>query len=186
MDARTIVGLLADPVRLRVVAALALGAGTLEEVAEAEAAVAAGRMPERPFILVAQQSLADPTRAAGDVHPVWAYAHVPSGYAGDGEKAVVDQIERFAPGLRERIVASASRSPAEIEAQNPNYVGGDIATGANDPLQMAFRPRVALDPYSAGAPGLYLCSAATPPGGGVHGMSGFNAAQSALRYLASR
>jgi phytoene dehydrogenase-like protein len=140
-------------------------------------------MPARPFLLVGQQYLADPQRSAGDVHPIWAYAHVPSGYDGDGEKAVLDQIERFAPGLRERIVATATSSPAELEAYNPNYIGGDIATGANDPLQMTFRPRLALDPYSTGVPGLYICSAATPPGGGVHGMGGYNAARSALRYL---
>jgi phytoene dehydrogenase-like protein len=159
--------------------------GSFAELVAAERDTNRGRMPERPLVLVGQQYLADPQRSNGDVHPVWAYAHVPSGYDGDGERAVIDQIERFAPGLRERIVASASRSPAEIEAENPNYIGGDIATGANDPLQMIARPRVALDPYSAGAPGLYICSAATPPGGGVHGMGGFNAAQSALKYLKS-
>ena len=143
-------------------------------------------MPARPFVLVGQQYLADPQRSAGDVHPIWAYAHVPSGYDGDGERAVIDQIERFAPGLRERIVATSTRSPAELEAHNANYVGGDIATGANSPRQMTFRPRLALDPYSTGIPGHYICSAATPPGGGVHGMGGFNAAQSALRYLEQR
>ena len=158
--------------------------GSFEELVAAERDINRGRMPARPFVLVGQQYLADPQRSAGDVHPIWAYAHVPSGYDGDGETAVIDQIERFAPGLRERIVATSTRSPAEIEAHNPNYVGGDIATGANDPLQMTFRPRVALDPYSTGAPGLYICSAATPPGGGVHGMAGYNAAQSALRYIA--
>jgi len=157
--------------------------GSLEELAAAERDVNRGRMPARPFVLVGQQYLADPGRSAGDVHPVWAYAHVPSGYDGDGERAVLDQIERFAPGLRERILATAVRSPAELEAANPNYVGGDIVTGANTPFQTVVRPRLALDPYSTGAPGLYLCSAATPPGGGVHGMSGFNAAQSALRHL---
>jgi phytoene dehydrogenase-like protein len=158
--------------------------GSFEELVAAERDINRGRMPARPFVLVGQQYLADPQRSAGDVHPIWAYAHVPSGYDGDGETAVIDQIERFAPGLRERIVATSTRSPAEIEAYNPNCIGGDIATGANDPLQMTFRPRVALDPYSTGVPGLYICSAATPPGGGVHGMSGHNAAQSALRYIA--
>jgi phytoene dehydrogenase-like protein len=157
--------------------------GSFEELAAAERDVNRGRMPARPFVLVGQQYLADPGRSAGDVHPVWAYAHVPSGYDGDGERAVLDQIERFAPGLRERIVATAVRPPAELEAANPNYVGGDIVTGANTPLQTVVRPRLALDPYSTGAPGLFICSAATPPGGGVHGMAGFNAAQSALRYL---
>ncbi len=157
--------------------------GSLEELVAAERDVNRGRMPTRPFVLVGQQYLADPGRSAGDVHPVWAYAHVPSGYDGDGERAVLDQIERFAPGLRERILASSVRSPAELEAGNANYVGGDIATGANTPLQMLARPRLALDPYSTGAPGLFICSAATPPGGGVHGMGGYNAARSALRYL---
>lgn len=157
--------------------------GSFEELVAAERDVNRGRMPARPFLLVGQQYLADPQRSVGDIHPVWAYAHVPSGYDGDGEKAMLDQIERFAPGLRERIVATATSSPAEMEAYNPNYIGGDIATGANDPLQMTFRPRLARDPYSTGVPGLFICSAATPPGGGVHGMGGFNAARSALRQL---
>ncbi len=160
--------------------------GSFEELVAAEREVDSGRMPARPFVLVGQQYLADPGRSAGDVHPVWAYAHVPSGYEGDGERAVIDQIERFAPGLRERIVATSVRSPAELEAGNPNYVGGDIITGANTPFQTVVRPRLARDPYSTGAPGLFICSAATPPGGGVHGMSGFNAARSALRYLGRR
>jgi phytoene dehydrogenase-like protein len=158
--------------------------GSFAELVAAERDTNRGRMPERPLVLVGQQYLADPQRSAGDVHPIWAYAHVPNGYDGDGEKAVLDQIERFAPGLRERIVASSVRSPAELEAHNPNYIGGDIATGANTPLQMTFRPRIAHDPYATGAPGLFICSAATPPGGGVHGMGGYNAARSALRYLA--
>ncbi|MGC1164708.1 MAG: FAD-dependent oxidoreductase, partial [Solirubrobacterales bacterium] len=157
--------------------------GSFEELVAAERDTNRGRMPARPLVLVGQQYLADPQRSAGDVHPIWAYAHVPSGYDGDGETAVLDQIERFAPGLRERIVATSTSSPAELESYNPNYIGGDIACGANDPLQMTFRPRVALDPYSTGVPGLYICSAATPPGGGVHGMGGYNAARSALKYL---
>jgi phytoene dehydrogenase-like protein len=157
--------------------------GSFEETIAAERDINRSRMPARPFVLVCQQYLADPQRSAGDVHPVWAYAHVPNGYDGDGEKAVLDQIERFAPGLRERIVATSIRSPAELEADNANYIGGDIVAGANTPWQMTIRPRLALDPYSTGVPGLFICSAATPPGGGVHGMSGFNAAQSALRHL---
>ena len=157
--------------------------GTLEEVAAAEAEVARGRMPERPFVLVAQQSVADPSRAAGDVHPVWAYAHVPHGYTGDATEALLAQLERFAPGLRERVVAMHTHGPAQLEAMNANYVGGDIATGANDPVQVVLRPRVTPDPYATGVPGVFLCSAATPPGGGVHGMCGANAARSALRVL---
>ena len=160
--------------------------GTFEEIAEAEAAICAGRMPERPFVLVAQQSLADPTRAAGDVHPVWAYAHVPAGWDGPGEQVVLDQLERFAPGLRERVVATAVRTPAGFEADNPNYVGGDIAGGANDLRQLVGRPRLALDPYATGVPGMYLCSSATPPGAGVHGMCGYRAAGRALAHLRAR
>ena len=158
-------------------------AGSFEEVVHAEREVVRGRMPERPFVLVAQQQLADPTRSAGDVQPLWAYAHVPSGYDGDAEPALLDQIERFAPGLRERIVATAVRTPNELEAGNANYVGGDIITGANTPLQTLIRPRFALDPYATGIPGHFICSAATPPGAGVHGMCGYNAARSALGYL---
>jgi phytoene dehydrogenase-like protein len=158
-------------------------AGSLVEMVASERDTNRGRMPERPFVLVCQQYLADPTRSAGDIHPIWAYAHVPNGYSGDGEKAVLDQIERFAPGLRERIVATSTRSPAELEAHNSNYIGGDIVTGANTPWQTLIRPRAAMDPYATGAPGAFICSAATPPGGGVHGMSGYNAAQSVLRHL---
>ncbi|MBA3326742.1 MAG: NAD(P)/FAD-dependent oxidoreductase [Solirubrobacterales bacterium] len=157
--------------------------GSFEEIVAAERDVNRGRMPERPFVLVSQQYLADPGRSAGDVHPVWAYAHVPSGYDGDGEEALLGQIERFAPGLRERIVASSVRSPAELERDNANYVGGDVITGASTPYQLAVRPRLARDPYSTGIPGVFICSAATPPGAGVHGMSGYHAAQSALRHL---
>jgi phytoene dehydrogenase-like protein len=157
--------------------------GTFEEIDAAERAVAAGRMPERPFVLVAQQYLADPIRSVADVHPVWAYAHVPHGYTGDATAAILDQIERFAPGTRDRVVASATRSAAEMPEYNSNYVGGDIAAGANTPRQMVARPRVARDPYRLGVPGYYICSAATPPGAGVHGMCGLNAARSALRHL---
>jgi len=158
-------------------------AGTFEELAEAEREVNRGRMPERPFVLVGQQYLADPDRSNGDVHPVWAYAHVPSGYDGDATEAILSQLERFAPDVRERIVASAVRTTAELESHNANYVGGDIITGANTPVQVLFRPRFAIDPYRTGIPGVYICSAATPPGGGVHGMNGYNAARSALRSL---
>jgi phytoene dehydrogenase-like protein len=159
--------------------------GTFEEVALAERDIFRGRMPERPFVLVGQQYLADPTRSSGNVHPVWTYAHVPHGYPGDATEAILAQIERFAPGVRERIVDMSVRSTTAMAAYNPNYVGGDIITGANTALQVAIRPRVALDPYSTGIPGVFICSAATPPGAGVHGMCGFNAASSALKSLAS-
>jgi phytoene dehydrogenase-like protein len=157
--------------------------GSFEEIALAEQAINRGSMPERPFVLVGQQYLADPERSEGNLHPVWVYGHVPSGYAGDASEAVLGQVERFAPGFRERIVATKVRGPGDLVAYNANYLGGDIITGANTPVQVLFRPRVALDPYSTGAPGLYICSAATPPGAGAHGMNGYNAAQSALRHL---
>jgi phytoene dehydrogenase-like protein len=157
--------------------------GSLEEITHTEDQVYRGRMPERPFVLVAQQYLADPQRSAGNVHPVWAYAHVPHGYSGDATEAVLAQIERFAPGARERIVGRHVHTPRDLEAYNGNYVGGDISTGANTPWQMLVRPRLALNPYATGIPGVFICSAATPPGGGVHGMCGANAAVSALRVL---
>lgn len=157
--------------------------GSFEELVHAEREVNRGRMPERPFVLLCQQYLADPSRSRGDLHPVWAYAHVPRGYAGDASEAILGQIERFARGVRERIVARHVRTPAELEAHNPNYVGGDIVTGANTGLQALIRPRFALDPYATGIPGVFICSAATPPGGGVSGMNGFNAAKSAIRHL---
>jgi phytoene dehydrogenase-like protein len=157
--------------------------GSFEEIAAAERDVNRGRMPERPFVLVGQQYLADPARSRDGVHPVWAYAHVPSGYPGDASEALLDQVERFAPGLRERILARHSRSTAELSAYNANYVGGDIITGANTPLQTVIRPRLASDPYATGIPGVYICSAATPPGAGAHGMCGYNAARSVLRRL---
>jgi phytoene dehydrogenase-like protein len=161
-------------------------AGSFAEIVAGEREINSGRMPERPFVLVCQQSLADPTRARDDIHPVWAYAHVPSGYTGDATEALVDQIERFAPGVRERILAKAVRSTAKIEADNANYVRGDIITGANTPWQTVIRPRLALDPYSTGIPGVFMCSAATPPGAGAHGMNGYNAARSVLRSLEAR
>ena len=158
--------------------------GTLAEIAAAERDCARGVMPERPFVLVCQQYLADPGRSRGDAHPVYAYAHVPAGYPGDASAQIEAQIERFAPGFRERILDRHVRDVAALEADNANYVGGDIVTGANDPIQMLFRPRVALDPYALGIPGVFLCSAATPPGAGAHGLCGYHAALAALRGLA--
>ena len=157
--------------------------GGLKEIAAGEKLLHAGRMPDAPFVLVCQQYLADPARSQGDVHPVYAYAHVPAGYTGDATAQIEAQIERFAPGFRERVLARSRRSVAQTEAHNANYVGGDVVTGSNDALQLVFRPRVALDPYATGIPGVYLCSAATPPGAGAHGMCGYNAARSALRRV---
>lgn len=157
--------------------------GTMTQIAAAERDVWSGRMPEQPFVLVGQQSLADPSRRAGDLHPIDAYAHVPSGFTGDATEAILSQIEVLAPGTRDRIVSMSVRSTEAIVRDNANYVGGDIVTGANTPRQLVFRPRIALDPYTTGVPGVYLCSAATAPGAGAHGMCGWNAAQSALRRL---
>ena len=159
--------------------------GTFEQIQAAENEVHAGRMPERPFVLLCQQYLADPGRSVGNVHPIWSYAHVPPGYSGDATEAVIKQIERFAPGFRDRIVAKSVTTPAQLEAHNANYIGGDIAGGANDAWQVVMRPRFSANPYSLGAKGLYLCSASTPPGAGVHGMGGANAAAAALRALST-
>ncbi|MEU1548681.1 NAD(P)/FAD-dependent oxidoreductase [Nocardia sp. NPDC005745] len=155
--------------------------GTFAEIAATEREIHAGRMPERPFVLVGQQYLADPQRSAGDIHPIWAYAHVPHGYPGDATAALTAQIERFAPGFRDRIAGTSVRSAAGFAEYNPNYVGGNIMTGAKDIPQLLFGPRKTLQPYDIGVPGHYLCSAATPPGPGAHGMCGANAAQRALR-----
>ena len=157
--------------------------GTFAELAATEAAIHAGRMPERPFVLVGQQYLADPQRSAGDVHPVWSYAHVPAGYTGDATEAIIAQFERFAPGFRDRVVGTAVRTTTEMARYNPNFVGGDILTGAKSAGQMLLGPRPGRNPYETGAPGMYLCSAATPPGPGAHGMCGANAAAVALRHL---
>jgi phytoene dehydrogenase-like protein len=157
--------------------------GSAAEVAYTERERTLGRMSRRPFIILGQQYLADPSRSNGSVNPIYAYAHVPFGYTGDATEVIVEQIERFAPGFRDRIIARVSRSTAELQAYNHNYVGGDIIGGANDGLQVLFRPRMAVDPYFTGVPGVYLCSQSTPPGAAIHGLCGYYAAQSALRRL---
>lgn len=157
--------------------------GSAAEMVAVEAATARGEMPERPFVLLGQQYLMDPARSAGSIHPVYAYAHVPHGYTGDATEAIIGQVERFAPGFRERIVGMKVWTPQDWEDYNPNYVGGDISAGANTWRQIAMRPRLALNPYTLGVDGVYLCSSASPPGGGVHGMAGFHAAETALARL---
>ncbi|HME46820.1 NAD(P)/FAD-dependent oxidoreductase [Mycobacterium sp.] len=160
--------------------------GTLAELAATERDIHAGRMPERPFVLVGQQYLADPGRSVGNIHPVWTYAHVPNGYPGDATGAIIAQIERFAPGFRDRIVGHAVRTTVQMASYDANFVGGDIMTGSKDIRQLTFGPRITLSPYRIGVPGMYICSAATPPGPGAHGMCGANAAESALRELGHR
>jgi phytoene dehydrogenase-like protein len=157
--------------------------GSLDEVVANELAVHRGTMPERPFVLVGQQYLADPTRSVGNIHPLWTYAHVPRAYMGDATEAIIAQIERFAPGFRERIIGMAVCSTTEMAVSNLNYIDGDVIGGASTLRQLLFRPRFAVDPYSAGIPGTYLCSASTPPGAGAHGMCGANAAGRALTRL---
>ncbi|MDV7242253.1 MULTISPECIES: NAD(P)/FAD-dependent oxidoreductase [Rhodococcus] len=157
--------------------------GTLDEIAASEKQISRGTMPERPYILAGQQYVADPSRSKDGVNPFYAYAHVPTGWTGDATEAIESQIERFAPGFRDRILARHVRDVPAMEVHNANYVGGDVVTGANDPLQLVFRPRATLDPYSTGIDGVSLCSAATPPGAGAHGMCGYNAANLALGRL---
>jgi phytoene dehydrogenase-like protein len=157
--------------------------GTFAELTATERDIHAGRMPGQPFVLVGQQYLADHGRSVGDVHPLWTYAHVPHGYTGDATEAIIAQIERFAPAFRDRIVGTAVRTTTEMSSHNANYVGGDIIGGAKDNRQLIFGPRITTHPYEVGVPGVYICSASTPPGPGAHGMCGANAAHAALRHL---
>ncbi len=154
---------------------------TLEDIADAEATVARGGHPERPYVVVAQPGAADPSRAPAGRHTLWAYCHVPNGSSFPMAERVEAQIERFAPGFRDRILARSVMGPAEIERYNANYIGGDINGGVADLAQLFTRPVVALSPYATPNPQLFLCSSSTPPGGGVHGLCGYHAAQAALR-----
>jgi phytoene dehydrogenase-like protein len=157
--------------------------GSFGEIASTERAIDAGTMPSRPFVVVGQQYLADQSRSAGDVKPLWTYAHVPHGYTGDATAAIISQVERFAPGFRDRVLGMAVRTTTEMAAYNPNYVGGNIVGGTKNARQLVFGARTTLQPYGIGIPGMYLCSAATPPGPGAHGMCGANAAAAALHHL---
>ena len=159
--------------------------GKMADIAEAESAVAKGRHAERPFVLVAQQSVVDPTRAPEGKHTLWAYCHVPFGSDVDMTERIEEQIERFAPGFRDLVLARVSRGPAELETYSPNYVGGDIAGGASDGFQLLFRPRVGLRPYATPDPRIWLCSSSTPPGGAVHGACGHEAAKAVLAAQAT-
>jgi phytoene dehydrogenase-like protein len=157
--------------------------GTLAEVAHSEAEVTAGRLPGRPYCIVAQPGVADPTRAPAGQQTLWAYCHVPSGSAVDASGLIEAQIERFAPGFRDLILARSVRTAADLERYNPNYVGGDINSGEGTLLQTVLRPTPRWNPYRTALPGVYLCSSSTPPGGGVHGMCGVGAARAALADL---
>jgi phytoene dehydrogenase-like protein len=158
--------------------------GTLEEIAVCENDVNLGKVPERPFVLMAQSSLFDSTRAPAGKHTGWGYCHVPAGCDVDMTERIEAQIERFAPGFRDVILARSTRGPAELERENPNLIGGNVTGGANTLRQILLRPTVRQ--YSTPVRGLYLCSASTPPGGGVHGMCGYHAASRALKFLGGR
>jgi phytoene dehydrogenase-like protein len=156
--------------------------GTLEEIAASERVPSRGQVTEKPFVLLTQPSLFDPSRAPDGQHTAWGYCHVPNGFAWDRTEAIEAQVERFAPGFRNCILARHVTSTAAFEAWNPNLVGGDLSGGAMNLRQLLFRPTSSL--YRTPKKGLFLCSASTPPGGGVHGMCGFHAAKAALKDLA--
>jgi phytoene dehydrogenase-like protein len=158
-------------------------AGTLEETMAGEAAPAAGRVTDRPYVLAVQPTVHDPSRAPADGHTFWAYVHVPHGSDVDMTEAVENQIERFAPGFRDTVVERATKNAVQMEEWNPNHVGGDISNGEPSLRQMLARPVPRWNPYRTPVPGVYLASAATPPGPAVHGACGDNAAQVALREV---
>lgn len=158
--------------------------GTLTEIAQAEAAVAAGKLPEKPFVLASQPSFFDDTRAPLGSQVLWAYCHVPNGSTADMLERIEDQIERFAPGFKALVLARHVMNSAQMEQYNPNYVGGDINGGLQDWWQLFTRPVISLNPYATPVEGLYLCSSSTPPGGGIHGMCGYWAARAVLGALA--
>ncbi len=155
--------------------------GTLDEIAASERAVAHGRESDRPFVLMAQPTVTDPSRAPAGKHVAWGYCHVPGGSTADMTERIEAQVERFAPGFRDLVIGRSAMGPADVERHNPNYVGGDINGGAQDLLQLFARPVPRPQPYATPAPGIYICSSSTPPGGGVHGMCGHHAARAALR-----
>jgi phytoene dehydrogenase-like protein len=157
--------------------------GTLGEIARSEAETAAGQHPEHPYCIVTQPGVVDPSRAPAGCHALWGYCHVPPGSGVDMSGRIEAQIERFAPGFLDLILARSVRTAAEMELYNPNYVGGDINSGAGTLWQTVFRPTPRWNPYRSPLPGVYLCSASTPPGGGVHGMCGQGAARTVLADL---
>ncbi|MGW4385058.1 phytoene desaturase family protein [Streptomyces sp. NBC_00063] len=160
-----------------------VGPGSRDIAAALRAASREGRAPDKPFLITVQPSVMDPSRAPSGKHVFWAYGHVPSGWDGDLTDAVERQLERFAPGFRDRILARATAGPPELAARNANYVGGDIACGAVSGLQLLLRPKLSLSPYTTPHPAVFICSSASPPGPGVHGMSGHNAAKAVWRRI---
>ena len=157
--------------------------GSIADIVHSEKEASGGRVIEKPFVLLAQQSLFDAGRAPEGKQTLWGYCHVPNGSTLDRTEAIENQVERFAPGFRDRIIARHTFNTAQIESYNPNYIGGDINGGILDIWQLYTRPALKLSPYNTSAKGLYICSASTPPGGGVHGMCGYNAGKKALKDI---
>ena len=155
--------------------------GTIEEIAASERAIARGGHPDRPYVLIAQQSLFDDSRAPAGRHTLWTYCHVPNGSTVDMTGQIENQIERFAPGFRDRVLARRVTTAHDLDTYNPNYIGGDINGGRQDIRQLFTRPALRFDPYATPNPRLFICSSSTPPGGGVHGLCGYFAASSVLR-----
>jgi phytoene dehydrogenase-like protein len=157
----------------------------MEEIAAGEESVARGRCPERPMVLLAQQSLFDASRAPAGKHSAWAYCHLPRGSKVDMTERIESQVERFAPGFRDCILSRHMMNPSEFENYNPNYIGGDISGGLQNILQIVARPSLRISPYSTPVKNLFICSSSTPPGGGVHGMCGYHAARAALKRFST-
>ena len=157
--------------------------GSLEEIAASERAPARGEHSSRPYVLFVQQTLFDPTRAPAGKHTAWAYCHVPAGSTVDMTPAIEAQVERFAPGFGDLVLARSTCNSAQMEAYNPNYIGGDINGGVQDLLQLYTRPAPRLSPYTTPTRDIFICSSSTPPGGGVHGMCGYHAARAALKFI---
>lgn len=156
---------------------------TFEEIAASEYEISKGKHPVRPFVLLAQQSMFDSTRAPRGQYTAWGYCHVPNGSTVDMTEAIENQVERFAPGFRQTIIGRHTLNCVQLQELNPNYIGGDINGGAIDIGQMFTRPALRFSPYRTSAKGIYICSSSTPPGGGVHGMCGYNAAKRALKDI---
>jgi len=154
---------------------------TFKEIADGEQEIWEGKHAEKPFTLLAQPSIFDRTRAPENKHIAWAYCHVPQGSRKDMTTIIENQVERFAPGFKETILARHTMDTTQMEAYNPNYIGGDINGGAMNIGQLFTRPALRLSPYKTSAKGIYICSSSTPPGGGVHGMCGYHAAKKALK-----
>ena len=156
--------------------------GTAQELILSEQQIWNRQLPDKPFVLVAQQSLFDPTRAPPGKHTAWAYCHLPNGSHADMTHSIESQIERFAPHFRDCILARSTKNPLQMQQSNPNYIGGDINGGVQDLRQLFSRPTSCISPYTTPIKNLYLCSSSTPPGGGVHGMCGYHAAKTAIKH----